>query len=187
MSKLILASGSPRRRELLDTAGLDFDVIVADVDEKIPGGAEPQEVVKSLALQKAQAVAQMYPDSTVIGADTVVVNGGEILGKPKSEKNAEEMLAALSGKNHKVCTGVAIIKGEKIKSFCETTEVEFHPLTEKQISDYVKTGEPMDKAGAYGIQGKGCVLVKRINGDYFNVVGLPVSRVYRELDGFDVR
>lgn len=186
MSKLILASGSPRRKELLSTAGLEFDVIVADVDEKIPDGAEPQEVVMSLAMQKAQAVADLYLDCTVIGADTVVVNGGEILGKPKSEQNAAEMLAALSGKIHKVCTGVAIIKGKKIKNFCETTEVEFHVLTEKQINDYVKTGEPMDKAGAYGIQGRGCVLVKRISGDYFNVVGLPVSRVYRELSDFDV-
>lgn len=186
MSKLILASGSPRRRELLGTAGLEFEVIVADVEEKISEGAAPQDVVKALALQKAQAVAQLHPDCTVIGADTVVVSDGKILGKPKSEADAAEMLGSLSGRVHKVCTGVALINGDKIKNFCETTEVEFHNLTAEEIENYVKTGEPMDKAGAYGIQGKGCVLVKRISGDYFNVVGLPVSRVYRELGDFDV-
>lgn len=187
MAELILASGSPRRKELLETAGLSFSIIVADITEVIPDGASPEEAVKSLALQKAQAVAKLYPDCVVLGSDTVVVSGGEILGKPKDEADAEKMLGELSGKIHKVCTGVAIIGPEKTKNFCETTEVEFHDLSEKEISDYVKTGEPMDKAGAYGIQGKGCVLVKRINGDYFNVVGLPVSKVYRELADFDIR
>lgn len=186
MKKIILASGSPRRKELLTIAGLEFKVIVADVDEIIPENAEPQDVVKSLALQKASAVAEKYPDCVVIGADTVVVNDNAILGKPKSEADAIEMLSALSGRTHSVCTGVAIICGNKVKSFCETTEVEFYNLTENEIISYVRTGEPMDKAGAYGIQGKGCVLVKRIVGDYFNVVGLPVSKVFRELSEFYV-
>ena len=185
MAELILASGSPRRKELLETAGLDFKVVVAEVQEKIPAGATPEEAVKSLALQKAQAVAEKYPDKIVLGADTVVVSDGKILGKPKSEGNAVEMLTSLSGRVHKVCTGVAIICGEKVENFCEITEVEFNSLSEDEIRDYVKTGEPMDKAGAYGIQGKGCVLVKKINGDYFNVVGLPVSKVYRKLRNFN--
>ena len=186
MAELILASGSPRRRELLETAGLEFRVVIADVEEIIPQGTAPEEAVTALALRKAQAVAKDYPECTVIGADTVVVHRGMILGKPKSEEDAFEMLKTLSGDTHTVCTGVAMINEDKIKNFCEVTEVEFHCLTEDEIRSYVKTGEPMDKAGAYGIQGRGCVLVKRINGDYFNVVGLPVSKVYRELGDFDV-
>lgn len=186
MAEIILASASPRRKELLSTAGLEFTVRVADVEEVIDENTTPDEVVMSLALQKAQAVAQKDPTATVIGADTVVVLDGEILGKPENEQNAIEMLTALSGRSHTVYTGVAIINGEKIKNFCEATQVEFFPLTEDEIRSYVATGEPMDKAGAYGIQGKGCVLVRKIDGDYFNVVGLPVSRVCRELRDFDV-
>lgn len=186
MAEIILASASPRRKELLSTAGLEFTVKVADVEEVIDENATPDEVVMSLALQKAQAVAQADPTATVIGADTVVVLDGEILGKPENEQNAIEMLTALSGRSHTVYTGVAIINGEKIKNFCEATQVEFFPLTEDEIRSYVATGEPTDKAGAYGIQGKGCVLVRKIDGDYFNVVGLPVSRVCRELRDFDV-
>lgn len=186
MAEIILASASPRRKELLSTAGLEFTVEVADVEEAIDENATPDGVVMSLALQKAQAVAQADPTATVIGADTVVVLDGEILGKPENEQNAIEMLTALSGRSHTVYTGVAIINGEKVKNFCEATQVEFFPLTEDEIRSYVATGEPMDKAGAYGIQGKGCVLVRKIDGDYFNVVGLPVSRVCRELRDFDV-
>lgn len=186
MAEIILASASPRRKELLSTAGLEFTVRVADVEEIIDEKASPDEVVMSLALQKAQAVAKAYPTATVIGADTVVVLDGEILGKPENEQNAIEMLTALSGRSHTVYTGVAIINGEKVINFCEATQVEFFPLTEDEIRSYVATGEPMDKAGAYGIQGKGCVLVRKIDGDYFNVVGLPVSRVCRELRDFDV-
>ena len=184
MAELILASASPRRRELLSLAGVDFTVKVADVEERIPENASPDEVVKALAMQKAQAVARDNPDSIVIGSDTVVALGNTILGKPRDEENAVEMLTALSGRGHTVYTGVAIICGEKISSFCEATQVVFHTLDEKEIRDYVATKEPMDKAGAYGIQGKGCVLVEKIVGDYFNVVGLPVSRVYRELKAF---
>ena len=117
----------------------------------------------------------------MVGSDTVVALDGKILGKPRSEKEAVEMLRSLSGRIHKVYTGVAIVCGEKVTSFFEETEVEFYPLTDQEILDYVATGEPMDKAGAYGIQGRGAVLVKRINGDYFNVMGLPISKVYREL------
>lgn len=181
MAKVILASASPRRKELLSLAGVDFTVKVADVEEIIPENASPDEVVRSLALQKAQAVAKDNPDCIVIGSDTVVALDGVILGKPKDEENAKQMLTALSGRSHTVYTGVALIHGEKIKNFCEATEVVFNELTDEEIVNYIATKEPMDKAGAYGIQGKGCVLVEKIKGDYFNVVGLPVSRVYREL------
>ena len=178
---IILASASPRRSELMTLAGFRFDVICADIDEIVPEKALPQEVVMSLALQKAQAVAKDHRKSAVVGSDTVVALDGKILGKPRSESEAAEMLRSLSGRIHKVFTGVAIVCGEKVTSFFEETEVEFYPLTDQEILDYVATGEPMDKAGAYGIQGRGAVLVKRINGDYFNVMGLPISKVYREL------
>ena len=181
MTDIILASASPRRSELMTLAGFRFDVICADIDEIVPEKALPQEVVMSLALQKAQAVAKDHCKSAVVGSDTVVALDGKILGKPRSEKEAVEMLRSLSGRIHKVFTGVAIVCGEKVTSFFEETEVEFYPLTDQEILDYVATGEPMDKAGAYGIQGRGAVLVKRINGDYFNVMGLPISKVYREL------
>ena len=185
MTDIILASASPRRSELMTLAGFRFDVICADIDEIVPEKALPQEVVMSLALQKAQAVAKYHRKSAVVGSDTVVALDGKILGKPRSEKEAAEMLRSLSGRIHKVFTGVAIVCGEKVTSFFEETEVEFYPLTDQEILDYVATGEPMDKAGAYGIQGRGAVLVKRINGDYFNVMGLPISKVYRELKDCD--
>ena len=181
MTDIILASASPRRSELMTLAGFRFDVIRADIDEIVPEKALPQEVVMSLALQKAQAVAKDHRKSAVVGSDTVVALDGKILGKPRSEKEAAEMLRSLSGRIHKVYTGVAIVCGEKVTSFFEETEVEFYPLTDQEILDYVATGEPMAKAGADGIQGRGAVLVKRINGDYFNVMGLPISKVYREL------
>ena len=184
MAEIILASASPRRKELLATAGLDFTVKVTDVEEKIEEGLTPDAVVMSLALQKAQAVALENPDSVVIGADTVVVLDGKILGKPESEENAVEMLASLSGRSHIVYTGVALIKGDKVKNFCEATQVEFYDLTKEEIEAYVATKDCMDKAGAYGIQSRGCVLISKIDGDYFNVVGLPVSKVYRELRDF---
>ena len=181
MTDIILASASPRRSELMTLAGFRFDVICADIDEIVPEKALPQEVVMSLALQKAQAVAKDHRKSAVVGSDTVVALDGKILGKPRSESEAAEMLRSLSGRIHKVYTGVAIVCGEKVTSFFDETEVEFYSLTDQEILDYVATGEPMDKAGAYGIQGRGAVLVKRINGDYFNVMGLPISKVYREL------
>ena len=184
MADIILASASPRRKELLTLAGVDFTVKAADVEEVIPENASPDEVVMSLALQKAQAVSKDNADCIVIGSDTVVALDGVILGKPKDEENAREMLIARSGRSHTVYTGVAIIHGEKTKSFCEATEVVFNELSQEEILNYIATKEPMDKAGAYGIQGKGCVLVEKIVGDYFNVVGLPVSRLYKELKSF---
>lgn len=184
MAEIILASASPRRKELLATAGIEFTVKVADVEEKIDDGLTPAEVVRSLALQKAQAVADKNPEAIVIGADTIVVLDDVILGKPQSEENAVEMLTSLSGRSHTVYTGVALIKGDKVRNFCEATQVEFYDLTEEDIDAYVATKDCMDKAGAYGIQTNGCVLIRKIDGDYFNVVGLPVSKVYRELRDF---
>lgn len=184
MSKIILASASPRRRELMDLAGYDFEVICADIVEVVPENAQPQDVVMSLALQKAQAVAAEHENDVVVGSDTVVALDGKILGKPHSEQEACEMLRSLSGRTHKVFTGVAVVGGGKVKNFFDETDVEFYPLDDGEIRKYVATGEPMDKAGAYGIQGKGAVLVKKINGDFFNVMGLPISKLYREMSDF---
>ncbi len=184
MNRIILASASPRRRELMTLAGYDFEVICADINETVPKNAAPEDVVKSLALQKAQAVAKSHGDAVVVGSDTVVALDGKILGKPHSECEAAEMLRSLSGRKHKVYTGVAIVCGAKTKNFFDESDVEFYPLSETEIEAYVATGEPMDKAGSYGIQGKGALLVKGISGDYFNVMGLPISKVYREMRDF---
>ena len=184
MPKIILASASPRRKELMELAGYDFEVICADIVEVVPEEAMPQEVVMSLALQKAQAVAAEHKEAVVIGSDTVVALDGKILGKPHSEQEACEMLRSLSGRTHKVFTGVAIVCGGKVKNFFDETDVEFYSLDDDEIKKYVATGEPTDKAGAYGIQGKGSVLVKRINGDFFSVMGLPIAKLYREMSDF---
>lgn len=184
MSKIILASASPRRKELMELAGYDFEVICADIVEVVPEEAMPQEVVMSLALQKAQAVAAEHKEAVVIGSDTVVALDGKILGKPHSEQEACEMLRLLSGRTHKVFTGVAIVCGGKVKNFFDETDVEFYSLGDDEIKKYIATGEPTDKAGAYGIQGKGSVLVKRINGDFFSVMGLPIAKLYREMSDF---
>lgn len=184
MSKIILASASPRRKELMELAGYDFEVICADIVEVVPEEAMPQEVVMSLALQKAQAVAAEHKEAVVIGSDTVVALDGKILGKPHSEQEACEMLRSLSGRTHKVFTGVAIVCGGKVKNFFDETDVEFYSLGDDEIKKYVATGEPTDKAGAYGIQGKGSVFVKRINGDFFSVMGLPIAKLYREMSDF---
>lgn len=184
MSKIILASASPRRKELMELAGYDFEVICADIVEVVPEEAMTQEVVMSLALQKAQAVAAEHKEAVVIGSDTVVALDGKILGKPHSEQEACEMLRSLSGRTHKVFTGVAIVCGGKVKNFFDETDVEFYSLGDDEIKKYVATGEPTDKAGAYGIQGKGSVLVKRINGDFFSVMGLPIAKLYREMSDF---
>ena len=185
MSKIVLASASPRRRELLEQIGLPFTVEVSSVEEVITKTV-PQEVVMELAAQKAAAVKKnQSKDTVVIGADTIVVYGsaeGErILGKPKSEEEAFEMLSRLQGNVHQVYTGVTLCYGEEVVSFYECTRVHVYEMTEAQIQAYIKTGEPMDKAGAYGIQGRFAAFVKGIEGDYNNVVGLPVGRVYQEL------
>ncbi len=178
---VVLASASPRRRELLQRAGVEFTVKASDADERIEPDTPPHEAVMALARQKAQAVAKTCPDDTVIGADTVVVYDGAILGKPADAADAVRMLRMLSGQTHSVFTGVCLCRAGKCETFYEQTQVTFYPLTEREIEAYVATGEPMDKAGAYGIQGRGCTLVRSICGDYFNVVGLPVAALCRRM------
>ncbi|MEA5010947.1 MAG: Maf family protein [Angelakisella sp.] len=180
-SQLILASGSPRRRELLSVITQDFKVVVSDAEEYIAPGTPPWQAVEQLAEQKAQAVFASNPQSVVIGSDTVVALGEDILGKPADEADAKRMLACLSGKRHTVYTGVAVLGPNVRRVFHCATAVEFYPLTQEEIAWYVSTGEPMDKAGAYGIQGQGSLLVKGIQGDYFNVMGFPVAEVARAL------
>lgn len=182
--KIILASASPRRRELLTLAGIEYEVIVSECDEILPDEITPEDAVKELARQKAEDVFSRYSDCMIIAADTVVALGNTILGKPKNEEDAFDMLSSLSGKIHTVYTGVCIRTQHKTEIFYSATDVEFYPLTEKEIKDYIATGEPMDKAGAYGIQGKGSLLVKGIHGDYFNVVGLPLAETVRHIRNF---
>lgn len=185
MKKVILASASPRRRELLLQAGFSFEVIESKADENVDI-REPEALVEELAKRKAQAVADLlHKDALVIGADTVVALDGEILGKPKNEADAFRMLKQLQGRTHQVYTGVALISrekdGQQVISFAERTDVTMYPMSEEEIYAYIATKEPMDKAGAYGIQGRAAVYVKEISGDYNNVVGLPIGRLYQEV------
>lgn len=181
---IILASKSPRRREILENLDVDFSIITAETDE-ISDTQNPEELVKELALKKASAVMEKLisenkftADTVIIGSDTVVAKDGKILGKPKDRQNAKEMLCMLSGDCHKVISGIALIVGERKMTSCETTEVYFDKLTTEEIETYVSTGECDDKAGAYGIQGKASRFIKKIDGCYFNVVGLPVNLLH---------
>ena len=187
MQDLILASSSPRRKELLENLQLSFKTVSSDVDENYDPHWAPDEIVMELASRKAKAVALNYPSSFVIGSDTIVVKDDQILGKPQTHEEAFSMLQILSGSMHSVFTGVSIITPKEEIIFYEKTDVEFWELSQEEIHQYLDTGEPFDKAGAYGIQGFGSVLVKKITGDYFAVVGLPVARTMRELKkaGFD--
>lgn len=178
---LILASASPRRRELISLISDDVNILPANVDESFSADIPAESVPEMLAVRKAAFVAKDHPGDTVVGCDTSVIIDGEILGKPADTEDAKRMLRLLSGKTHKVITGCAVFKNGRSLSFSEVTEVTFYPLSDKEIEDYVATNEPMDKAGAYGIQGYGSLLVKGINGDYFNVVGLPVGKLNRIL------
>lgn len=178
---MILASASPRRKELLALAGFDFQIETAAVEETYDPTLPPEQIVMHLAAVKSAPVAARHPDETVIGADTVVVLDEAILGKPHSTDEAKAMLRRLSGRVHQVYTGVCLRRGETVVRFAACTLAHFKVLSEEEIAAYVATGEPMDKAGAYGVQGRGCVLVEGIEGDYFNVVGLPVSRLYDEI------
>ena len=187
MKRLILASGSPRRRELMSQVGLDFTVVTSDADENIKE-MEPEDYVRELSSVKAQSVLEQYADNEdsviVIGADTIVYHKGEILTKPKNEEDAFRILKSLEGQIHKVYTGVTICSAHKNVSFYEKTDVWVYDMTDEEIRDYISTGEPMDKAGAYGIQGKFAAYIKGIEGDYNNVVGLPVARLVHELKAF---
>ncbi len=181
MKKIILASGSPRRKELLSQIGVSFEVIKAEGEEVLISSV-PAEAVKELAMQKVLEVAEKGVGDIIIGADTVVAADGQILGKPKDEADARRMLRLIQGSSHEVITGVAVLLKEQKKKICfsETTKVHIYPMTEDQIEAYVKSKDPMDKAGAYGIQGMFAAFVRGIEGDYNNVVGLPVGRLYQE-------
>lgn len=179
--KLILASQSPRRRELLSLIQPDFEVCASSAEEIIPDGLQPSEAVMYLARIKAEQVAKTHADSVVIGADTVVVLDGQIMGKPKDHADCVRMISALSGREHEVLTGVAIVVNGRTDSFYQRTAVRFLPLTEEEIRWYASLDEPYDKAGAYGIQGYGGLLVEGICGDYFNVMGLPIASLRRRL------
>jgi len=180
----ILASASPRRRELLALAGIPFEVRASHVEERIDPAWSAAEAARNLAAQKAADVAAGFPGACVIGADTVVEIAGRLLGKPLDAADAARMLRLLSGREHRVVTGVCLRLGQAERAFAQETLVRFYPLSEAEIEAYVRTGEPMDKAGAYGIQGRGALLVEGVTGDYFNVVGLPVARLARELHAF---
>ena len=180
--KIILASKSPRRQELLKNLGItDFDVIPAKGEEHIVDDLSPEDEVCSIALCKAREVAAAHKDDVVIAADTLVFLDGNPLGKPKDRSDAFRMLKALSGREHSVLTGVAVIYGGRELCECESTRVFFRDMTGEEIERYIDSGEPMDKAGAYGIQGLGSVFIPRIEGDYFNVMGLPLSKLYSML------
>ena len=183
--KLILASQSPRRRSLLEQMGLEFTVISPKIDEDAFSDPDPAALVQTLSREKALAVARRE-DAVVVAADTVVALDGQILGKPASEAEARAMLTALSGRTHEVYTGVTVCRGDRAVTQAECTQVTFRALSQEEIRQYAATGEPMDKAGAYGIQGLGALLVEGIRGDYFNVVGLPVCLLGRMLADFGV-
>lgn len=184
--EIVLASASPRRQELLQQMGVSFRIIPSQVDEHHPGAMAPADLVEHLALAKAREVADRVPGALVIGSDTIVVVDDKVLGKPRDRADAIAMLEQLSGRAHQVMTGVAMVAPGRTLVEHEVTLVYFLPLTRAQIERYVDTGEPMDKAGAYGIQGQAAALIPSIEGDYFNVVGLPVCRTAQMLSKFGV-
>jgi len=181
LNKIVLASQSPRRKELMQLLDYDFIVAKSDVEEVFDYSLEVEEMAMDLALQKAKDVAKFFPDAIVLGFDTIVVYKDKVLGKPKDDIEAEEMLTMLSGSTHKVITGVAIIFDGKEEVFYTSTDVVFEKLERKEVMDYIKSKEHVDKAGAYGIQGKAAKFVREIAGDFYNVMGLPVSMLYERL------
>ncbi len=177
---LILASASPRRKELLSLFHIPFVIRAADIDETMDLRKSPADEVGRVSRLKALALPRA-PEDTVIAADTIVVCGGRILGKPKSEAEAVSMLSLLSGRDHQVMTGCTVLRGDQCETFTEITDLHFRSLTQKEIANYVATGEPMDKAGAYGIQGGAALFCEKMAGDYYNVMGLPVCRLSQVL------
>lgn len=185
MHKIILASQSPRRKQLMEAAELDFEIVIADVDETNPPGMPGEQVPEFLAKKKAAAIEHLHPDALIIAADTVVLLDHLILGKPTSEDDAIQMLTKLAGRMHQVVTGVCMQKGDKQVSFSITTEVHFRPLSGEQIKHYVSNYKPFDKAGSYAIQEWiGMIGIEKINGDYYNVMGLPIGEVAIRLRDF---
>jgi len=188
MPNIVLASQSPRRQELLRRMGIEhFSVVVPNADESYPAGLSAQETVSLIARKKADAAARLAsPDDIVITADTMVFLDDERLGKPHDEADALRMLTELSGRAHTVCTGVTVRRGDNLECFTVSTEVYFRSASRQELLGYIATGEPMDKAGAYGIQGLGSLFIERINGDYYNVMGLPIEALGRVLQRFGV-
>lgn len=182
--KIVLASSSPRRKELIKSITENAICIPANIDESVPDGIPVFEIPEFLAVQKAKCVFASQQDAVVIGCDTLVILNGKIFGKPKDKSEAKNMLKELSGKTHEVITGCAVFCGEKHISFSEVSKVTFFNLTDDEIEEYVSSGEPLDKAGAYGIQGKAALFVEKIDGDYNNIVGLPVARLNKYLKLF---
>jgi septum formation protein len=174
---LVLASQSPRRAELIGRLGLTFDTVPADIDERYLPGETPEAHAERLACEKALAIAARRPEALVVGSDTIVVIDGDVLGKPRDDAHAVEMLLRLSGREHEVCTGVAVALADRVESGLERVRVRFRELDRRECEEYVATREPMDKAGAYGIQGFGSAIVECIDGDFFAVMGLPVVRM----------
>ena len=188
MAHIILASSSPRRQELLQRMGItDFDIRVPETEESYPEGLSPRQIVEYISREKADAAVKLCTaDEIVITADTMVFLDDARLGKPVDEADALRMLTALQGRHHTVCTGVTVRQGDHTVTESEETEVIFRPASEQELLAYIASGEPMDKAGAYGIQGKGSLLVEGIRGDFFNVMGLPLLRLSRMLEQFGI-
>lgn len=185
--RVVLASASPRRRELLDLVGIAHEVAPADIDETYRDGEEAAAHAERLAREKGATIAARHPDAVVISADTIVVIDGLVLGKPRDESDAARMLSMLGGHTHVVLTAVAVSYGARMRSGVEAVRVTFRSLDRERVRAYIATGEPMDKAGAYGIQGFGATLVERIDGDYFAVMGLPLARMVDLLEEVGVR
>jgi len=185
--RVVLASASPRRRELLNLIGIEHEVRPANIDETMRPRETPRRHVERLAREKASAIAKRDPDLITIGADTIVVINRKVLGKPRDTDDAARMLGLLSGREHMVTTAVAVARGKKLRSAVEEVRVRFRRLRDDEIEAYIATGEPMDKAGAYGIQGYGATIVERIEGDYFSVMGLPIVRLIGLLRDVGVR
>ena len=178
--EIILASGSPRRRELMGLYGVPFTVRAADIDETMDPAKSPFDEVARVSRRKAEAVSRQ-PDDVVIAADTIVVCGEKVLGKPHSREAAADMLRTLSGSTHQVMTGCTVLRGSRAETFTQVTQLHFRALSEAEIDAYIATGEPMDKAGAYGIQGGAALFCEGMTGDYYNVMGLPVCRLQQSL------
>jgi septum formation protein len=184
--KIILASKSPRRAQLLNQVGLSFKIVPSHIDESKYLSSSPIQTARKIAVAKTKSVAQKYRSGIIIGADTIVVINRKIIGKPKDKQDARNLLSTLSGKTHRVITGIAVLDAQtnRVKQGHSITAVTFRKLTQKEIDEYIDTGDPFDKAGSYGIQGKGALFVERISGDYFNVVGLPLVLLFRLLKSY---
>ena len=183
--RLILASGSPRRKEILSYLNIPFEVIVSSFEEKIDENKSLEEEIKRLSIGKATTVFKGNKDAIVIGADTIVTINSKVLGKPKDKEDAYQMLKLLSGNKHTVITGVTIISKEKADTFASLSDVYFNRLTDEEIKGYIATNEPMDKAGAYAIQGVGSKFINKIDGDYYAIMGLPINEIYKRLKAFN--